>query len=218
MNEFIILIFRTVLVVILLTIAMKIMGKREVGQLSIFDFLIVLSVADIMIICIENFEDSMWYSLIPLVIIVAMQKLVSFIDLKIPRFRTLVEGKEKIIIDKGVVDLEVMKKEHYNMNDLYTQLREKNIRSITDVEYAVLEVNGNLSVFTYSENVNTMPIPLIVSGVIDEVALSKINKDLKWLRKELKKQNIDNLKSVYGASFENDKLVIVKTKKVEKKK
>lgn len=110
--------------------------------------------------------------------------------------------------------------EKYNMNDLYTQLRSKDIRSIEEVEYAILETNGNLSVFTYEENQdNTFPLPLIVSGQIDAEALKLTGKNKKWLKNELKKQGIKSEKEVYGATLSNNSLKIVKFKnqKVENK-
>ena len=108
----------------------------------------------------------------------------------------------------------------YNMNDLYTQLRSKDIRSIEEVEYAILETNGNLSVFTYEENQdNTFPLPLIISGQIDYEALKLTGKNKKWLKNELKKQGLESEKEVYGATLSNNSLKIVKFKnqKIENK-
>lgn len=200
---------RTIVGFILLIAAIKIMGKREIGQLGVFDFLIVLSIADIMIIGIENYESSIWLIVIPLFTIVMLQKLIAIIDLKFPNIRKKVDGKETLIIVKGKIDLKAMQKENYNMNDLYTQLREKNIRTIDEVEYAILETNGNLSVFTFDENTdNSFPLPLIVSGVVIESRLKLANKNKKWLKNELKRLNVKNIKDVYGASLKKDKLVI----------
>ncbi len=211
MNELFIIIFRTILGYILLTISMKIMGKREIGQLSVFDFLIVLSIADIMIIGIENYDKSIWYFVVPLITIVCLQKIVSFIDLRFPQVRKQIDGKEKIIIYKGIIQLETMKSENYNMNDLYTQLRSKDIRSIDEVEYAILETNGNLSVFTYEENKNnTFPLPLIVSGKIDYELLKLLGKNKKWIKNEMQKQGIKSEKEIYGATLANNQLQIVK--------
>ena len=125
MHNLFIILFRTILGYVLLTISMKIMGKREIGQLSVFDFLIVLSIADIMIIGIENYDESIWYFIAPLITIVCLQKLVAFIDLRFPKIRDKIDGKEKMIIYKGVIQLKTMNEEKYNMNDLYTQLRSK---------------------------------------------------------------------------------------------
>lgn len=220
MHNLFIILFRTILGYVLLTISMKIMGKREIGQLSVFDFLIVLSIADIMIIGIENYDESIWYFIAPLITIVCLQKLVAFIDLRFPKIRDKIDGKEKMIIYKGVIQLKTINEEKYNMNDLYTQLRSKDIRSIEEVEYAILETNGNLSVFTYEENQdNTFPLPLIVSGQIDAEALKLTGKNKKWLKNELKKQGIKSEKEVYGATLSNNSLKIVKFKnqKVENK-
>ena len=210
MHNIFIILFRTFIGYILLVISMKVMGKREIGQLSIFDFLIVLSISDIMIIGVENFDQSIWYFIAPLVMIVLLQKIVSLIELKLPIIRDHLDGEEKVIINQGKIVLKSMIKEKYNMNDLYTQLRNLNVRSIEEVEYAILETNGKLSVFTYAENKeHIFPLPLIVSGKINYVNLKLAGKNKKWLKQELAKQGID-AKEVYGASLANNKLLVVK--------
>lgn len=214
MNDLINILLRTFLGYILLTLSMRIMGKREIGELSLFDFLILLSIADIMIIGIENYDQSIWYSILPLVVIVCLQRIVSFLVLKFPTLRNQIDGSESLIIYQGKILIEEMKKENYNMNDLYTQLRLKDIRSIEEVEYAVLENNGNLAVFTFDENSdNIFPLPLIVSGKIIEKNIKYANVNKKWILKELRKQNIKNIKEVYGATLVNNKLKIVKIEK-----
>ncbi|MEI3527187.1 MAG: hypothetical protein V8R15_03910 [Bacilli bacterium] len=95
MHNLFIILFKTILGYILLTIFMKIMGEREIGQLSVFDFLIVLSIADIMIIGIENYYESICYFIAPLITIVCLQKLVAFIDLRFPKIRDKIDGKEE---------------------------------------------------------------------------------------------------------------------------
>ncbi len=210
MNDLLIIIFRTFFGFLLLVIAMKLMGKREIGQLSVFDFLIVLSVADIMIIGIENYDKSIWYFVVPLIIIVFLQKIIALLSLIWPWFREKVDGKERIIISKGKILTKEMKKEKYNMDDLYTQLREKNIRSVHEVEYAILETNGNLSVFTFAENKDHIfPLPLVVSGIIQEENLKLIGKEKEWLLAELHQMDIYDLKSVEGVSLVDGKLQIV---------
>ena len=210
LNEILTILFRTLICFILLIVSMKIMGKREIGQLSLFDFLIILIIADVIIIGIENYSKSVLIFLIPLFILVFSQKLIAIIDLKIPKIRKAFDGKEELIIIKGKLNIEAMKKEKYNMSDLYSQLREKSIRSLEEVEYAVLETNGNLSVFTYKENINVFPLPIIVSGEIEEENLKYINKSKKWVTEQLKKQGIKNIKDIYGASFIDNNLKIVK--------
>ncbi len=210
MNDIFIIIFRTFLGFLILMVSMKIMGKREIGQLSVFDFLIVLSIADIMIIGIENYKESMWHFIIPMIIIVFIQKIIALLALKWSWFREKVDGKERIIIKKGKILIDEMKKEKYNMNDLYTQLREKNIRNIEEVEYAILETNGNLSVFTIEENTdNSFPLPLLISGVIQKDNLILIGKSEEWLKTQLLNENISDYKDIYGVSYVNGKVKIV---------
>lgn len=210
MKDLGIIIFRTVVGFILLTISMKIMGKREIGQLSVFDFLIVLSIADIMIIGIENFNDSIWNFIVPMALIVLFQKIIAITTLRFTKLRDKIDGKENIIIRKGKIQLDQMEKEKYNMNDLYTQLRAKNIRSIDEVEYAILETNGNLSVFTFEENKDHIfPLPLIISGEVQQENLAMIQKTEKWLQTELELQDIYSIKEVYGASYEDGKVKVV---------
>ena len=213
LNEILIILFRTLICFILLIVSMKIMGKREIGQLSLFDFLIILIIADVIIIGIENYKQSVFIFLVPLIILVFSQKIIAVIDLKIPKIRKAFDGKEELIIIQGKLNLNAMKKEKYNMSDLYTQLREKNIRSIDEVEYAILETNGNLSVFTFDENKNVFPLPIIVSGEIEKDNLKYIKKTQKWVIEELYKQGINNIKDVYGASYIDNKLKIVKKDK-----
>lgn len=211
MDNIIIIFFRTILGYILLTVSMRIMGKREIGELSLFDFLILMSIADIMIIGIENYHDSIWYSIVPLVIIVCLQKLVAILVLKFPKLRDNIDGCETVIIYRGKILIDEMKKEKYNMNDLYTQLRAKDVRSIDEVEYGILETNGNLTVFTFEENKDkTFPLPLIVSGKIIETNLKYANVSKKWIKKELKRLNINDIKEVYGATISNNSLKVVK--------
>lgn len=210
LNEILTILFRTLICFILLIVSMKIMGKREIGQLSLFDFLIILIIADVIIIGIENYSKSVLIFLIPLFILVFSQKIIAIIDLKVPKIRKAFDGKEELIIIKGKLNIEAMKKEKYNMSDLYSQLREKSIRSLEEVEYAVLETNGNLSVFTYKENKNVFPLPIIVSGEIEEENLKYINKSKKWVTEQIQKQGIKNIKDIYGASFIDNNLKFVK--------
>lgn len=210
MSIWLTLILKTFLGFTLLLVSTKIMGKREIGQLSIFDFLIVLSVADIMIIGIENYKESSLLFIIPMSLIVLLQVIVSCLCMKFPKFRDLIDGKESIIIKNGKIQLKQMKKEKYNMSDLYVQLREKNIRSIDEVQYAILENNGKLNVFTFnSDNEKTFPLPLIISGKIEYDNLKLINKTEKWLMSQLNKQKINSIDNIFGASLVNNQLEVV---------
>ena len=200
------ILLRTCVGYFVLLVMLKIMGKREIGQLSLFDLIILLSIADIMIIGIENYELNYWYVVLPIVLLTFFQKIIAFIILKSKKLRKVFDGDESVIIYKGKINIKEMKKLCYNFDDLLSQLRQKDIRSLEEVEYAILENSGRLSVFKYSKN-DCFPLPIIVSGQIEENYLKLIGKDKKWVNRELSKKNI-LLKDVNCAFYENKELKI----------
>ena len=214
MNDFMIILFRTFLGYFIVNILMRIMGKREIGQLSLFDLLILLTIVDIMVIGIENYKEEFYKWIIPMIIMALLQVLFSYLALKIVWFRNIIDGSPSIIVSKGILNEKNMKKNKYNMDDLHTQLRQEGIRCIQEVEYAILETSGKLSVFTYN-NSKVFPIPIIVSGKINKEALKEIKKDENWIYQEIEKNNIKNIKDIFSASFVEDHLIFDKNVKLK---
>ena len=203
------IIFRTVLFYFLVVIAYKIMGKREVGELGVFDFIISMLISQLIAICIENYKDPIWFVIVPTLILVLFQIVFSFLSLKSNKFRDILDGKESVIISNGKLNFSEMKKQKYNLNDLLLQLREKGIRTIEEVDYAILETNGKLSVFQkQDDNNNVFPLPLVLDGVIEENNLKFINKTRKWLNNELSKKKI-NLDNIFYAFYKDDEIYVI---------
>ena len=203
------IIFRTVLFYFLVVIAYKIMGKREVGELGVFDFIISMLISQLIAICIENYKDPIWFVIIPTLILVLFQIVFSFLSLKSNKFRDILDGKESVIISNGKLNFSEMKKQKYNLNDLLLQLRDKGIRTIEEVDYAILETNGKLSVFQkQDDNNNVFPLPLVLDGVIEENNLKFINKTRKWLNNELSKKKI-NLDNIFYAFYKDDEIYVI---------
>lgn len=203
------IIFRTVLFYFLVVIAYKIMGKREVGELGVFDFIISMLISQLIAICIENYKDPIWFVIIPTLILVLFQIVFSFLSLKSNKFRDILDGKESVIISNGKLNFSEMKKQKYNLNDLLLQLRDKGIRTIEEVDYAILETNGKLSVFQkQDDNNNVFPLPLVLDGVIEENNLKFINKTRKWLNNELSKKKI-NLDNIFYAFYKDDDIYVI---------
>lgn len=203
------IIFRTVLFYFLVVIAYKIMGKREVGELGIFDFIISMLISQLIAICIENYKDPIWFVIVPTLILVLFQIVFSFLSLKSNKFRDILDGKESVIISNGKLNFSEMKKQKYNLNDLLLQLRDKGIRTIEEVDYAILETNGKLSVFQkQDDNNNVFPLPLVLDGVIEENNLKFINKTRKWLNNELSKKKI-NLDNIFYAFYKDDEIYVI---------
>ena len=203
------IIFRTVLFYFLVVIAYKIMGKREVGELGVFDFIISMLISQLIAICIENYKDPIWFVIVPTLILVLFQIVFSFLSLKSNKFRDILDGKESVIISDGKLNFSEMKKQKYNLNDLLLQLRDKGIRTIEEVDYAILETNGKLSVFQkQDDNNNIFPLPLVLDGVIEENNLKFINKTRKWLNNELNKKKI-NLDNIFYAFYKDDDIYVI---------
>jgi uncharacterized membrane protein YcaP (DUF421 family) len=208
------IIFRTIIFYILILGIFRIMGKREIGELSVLDLVVFIMIGEMAVLSIEKPKDPISRTVVPMVVLMLVQILLAFISLKSKSFRNLIDGKPTIIINRGKIDENAMRKQRYNFDDLMTQLREKDIRSIGDVEFAILESSGSLSVIEKLKTKNNEPkqgditIPLILDGNIEEENLQTINKTNLWLRQELKKQGYRDIKKISFCSYENGKFFI----------
>ncbi|NIK75941.1 uncharacterized membrane protein YcaP (DUF421 family) [Paenibacillus castaneae] len=144
--EFWSLLFRTVIIYFVVFLIMRLMGKREIGKLSVFDLVISVMIAEIAVIVIEDMERSMWSGLMPMFVLLLIQTCSAFMTMKSRRLRLLFDGKPSVIIDKGKINSDVMRKQRYNLDDLMLQLRENKVSALSDVEFAILETSGKLSV------------------------------------------------------------------------
>ena len=199
------LIFKTIFMYFFIIFVYRIMGKKEVGQLSIIDLIVSILMAELIALSIQDKEKSLLLSVIPILVLVAVQMFVSYITLKNDKLRNIIDGKPTIIIKNGKLNFTEMSKLRYSLDDLLTQLRLQGVKSIDKVKYAVLENNGNLSVFNDNSD---YPLPLILDGVIDYSVLKEKKKDYDWLINILKKKNIE-LDDVFYAFYTNNKTFII---------
>ena len=213
--QYLIILFRSVFFYFLVAILYRIMGKREIGELSIMDFIVSLFIAELIAISIENYKESMLMSLIPVLALSIIQILLSYISLKNKKARDLIDGNPSVIIEKGKVNFKEMKRQRYNVEDLLMQLRSNSIKSINEVDYAILETNGKLSIFKKSDDPNSnYPLPVILNGMINRKTLNEINKNEVWLKKELLKYNID-LENIFYGFWENNNLYLIEKDKIK---
>lgn len=212
--KYLTILIRSTFFYLLITVLYRIMGKREIGELSIMDFIISIFIAEMAAISIENYESSILVSLIPIGILVVIQISLSYISMKNKKIRRIIDGDPSVIIDHGKVQFKEMKKQRYNIDDLLTQLRANSIKSIDEVEFAILETSGKLSIFPKKEDKKkNYPLPIILEGTIEEEVLSKINKSKEWVYKELQKENI-NIKNVYYGFLKENKIFIIENDKI----
>ena len=186
------------------------MGKREVGQLGIVDLIVSILIAELVAISVEDANKSIMASIIPILCVVILQIVLSYTSLKSGKIRALLDGSPTFIIKGGKVNYKEMIHQKYNLDDLLTQLREKGYRNIEEVEYAVLENNGTLSVFSYDnkKNKTPLPLPLILDGKIQKDTLRDINKDNDFVEKILAQKNL-KLTDVFYAFYKDKNIFII---------
>ena len=206
--------FRSVFFYIVIVLVYKLMGKREIGELSIIDLIVSMFIAELVAISIENYDKTILISLIPIIILVSLQILTSKLSLKNKKIRDILDGKPSIIINRGKVNFKEMYKQRYNIDDLLSQLRNQSIKSIEEVDYAILETNGKLSIFTKENKDNKYPLPVIINGVVDEETLIQIKKDKIWLNKELLRQRV-SLKDIFYCFYKDNNLYIIENNKIK---
>lgn len=203
-----IVILRTILFYFLILFCYRIMGKREIGQLQISDLTISILIAELVAISIENRDDKMVLTVLPILVLVSFEILSSYIGLKCNKVRTLIDGKPSLIINKGKLNIKEMIKQRYTLDDLLLQLRQNSIANIKEVNYAILENNGKLSIFKKKDNVDS-PLPIIIDGIINIDVLVNINKSESWLRECLDNQHM-RLKDVLYAFYNKKVLYVIK--------
>ena len=200
------IIIKTFILYFFIVICYRIMGKKEVGQLSIIDLIVSILIAELAAMSIEETNRSILISVIPIALLVIIQVSLSLLTLKSNAFRKFIDGNPQVLINKGKVNFKQMQKTRYSLDDLISQLREQGIKNLDEVNYAILENNGKLSVF--SDN-NVYPMPIILDGVIDVDTVKNMNKDIDWVYSILNKNKL-KLDEVFYAFYTKDKTYIIK--------
>jgi uncharacterized membrane protein YcaP (DUF421 family) len=211
---------RSLVLYIVVIIAMRIMGKRQIGQLQPFELAVAIMISELASVPMQNTGIPLINGIIPIMTMLAAQILISFISLKSVKARTVICGKASLLISAGKINEEVFRNELYTLNDLLEQLRSKDIYNIADVEYAILETNGQLSVIPKASKKKVTPedlnitgkyeaptIDLIIDGRLLEKNLKPANLDRSMLEAELNKLGIKSINDVFFASIDyNHKL------------
>lgn len=219
------LLIRTIFIYFYVLIAMRVMGKREIGKLSIFDLVVSIMIAEVSAVALEDPKAPLSRGMIIIAALVTLQILVSFITLKNQRIRGLVEGRPTVLIANGKINDAEMRRTRYSMSDLLTQLREKDIANVADVEFAILETSGKLTVFPKAnkrqvtvEDLNlsvprsNIPLPLIIDGQPIDKNIALTGKTRYWLKQELKKMGYHDFREIFFCSLDNQGQLFVDRK------
>lgn len=235
-------IFRTILMYFIVYGAIRVMGKREIGKLSMFDLVVSIMLAEIAAFVIEDTEKPLFHGIVPMLTVLVMQIVMAYMSLKSRGLRLMIDGKPVVLISKGILNRDEMRKQRYNLDDLLLQLREQNIDSISEVEYAILETTGKLTVFPKNQNGNGsqlggnlnsnsiqkprkdkvdgfqnikyegLPLPLIMDGKVQDQNLELIQKTRFWLKNQIQQKGILDFKDVFICSIDHNGKIYVSPK------
>lgn len=209
-----VLIWKTIFLYVVVFLVFRIMGKREIGELSLLDLVVFIMIADIAVIGIENYDGGIVEAVLPIATLFVIQMTIAFASLKIPFLRKVIDGEPTFLIHNGKINQKAMKKLRYNLDDLLMQLREKGVRKISEVEFGIVEASGKLSVYEFEEPaplaaVKPAPIlTLIQDGNVMKKNLQGIGRTEGWLTAELKRYGYPDLNEVFLCTMEDDSLHI----------
>lgn len=220
-------------------LVMRIMGKREIGELSIFDIVISIMVAEIAVIAIEDSNRPLYDGFVPMITLLFIQVITAGLSLRYRKLRLWFDGRPSVIIRKGKINRNEMRKLKYNLDDLLTQLRGAKIDSIADVEFAVLETGGQLSVLEKDSTDSSeqtkdrtkkgknealsaslaskikyeaLPFSLIMDGRVNDENLRIIDKTRFWLKNQIQAQGVNDFKDIFYCSIDHKGEIYINTK------
>lgn len=210
-----IVLIRTLILYFSIVVIMRVMGKQQIGQLQPFELVVTIMISELAAIPMENPGIPLINGLTPIFTLMVAQIGLSYLSLKSERARAIICGTPTVLIENGKIMEHELRNARYNLSDLLEELRVKNIPNIADVEFAILETNGNLSVIPKSQkrplvpedlNISTkyegLPHILITDGHIMHSNLKNLNLSLDWLVGQLKLFGIDDPKEVLFASLD----------------
>lgn len=211
-----IVILRSVILYAVVLIVMRIMGKRQIGQLQPFELVITIIISELAAVPMQDTGIPLLYGILPILILMIAQILLSFLSLKSETARGIICGKPSILVENGKIMEQELSKLYFNINDLLEQLRVKGYPDIQDVEFAILETEGQLSVIPKSMkrpvtpmdmsltvNQEKLPITLIIDGEVikDNLKIANMNEDN--LNKLLDSNQVPSYKSVLFAGLDS---------------
>ena len=205
---------RTILIYILLLAVMRFSGKRQIGEIQISELVTTFLLSDIAAYPLTDPGISLLNAVIPILTIVPLEIIFSFISTKNNCFKKILDGNPSIVILHGVIQKKEMARVRLSMDDLLCELRLKDISSVSDVDYAILEHNGQISVFPKKEA--PLSHAVVIDGAVNEALLQKIGKSKHWLHQTMKENNIVNLRDIFLLSVtDNGCVTIIRQKQTD---
>lgn len=195
--------FRAIVLYILVLIVMRLMGKREIGQLQPFELAISIMIADLASIPMTEIGIPIYYGIVPILGLLMMHMFISFLNMKSLKAREIICGRPSILIYRGKINESELKKQRFTINELEEAIRGNNVFNLGDVEYAILETSGQVTVILKPEKRNVIledldiipeyegiPYDLVVDGKVMNENLRELGKNYKWLKNQTEKFGI----------------------------
>jgi uncharacterized membrane protein YcaP (DUF421 family) len=220
-----ILLIRTAILYLLVVFTLRIMGKRQIGQLQPYELVIAIMISDLASMPMQDTRIPLLHGIIPIITLLILQVIISLLELKSDKFRNIMDGKPNIVIKNGKFQIPVLRSQIYSVNDIMEELRIKGYFNINEIEYAILETNGELSIIPKSElepatkkdlklkpSKPVLPALLISDGRIIKENLKILNKDENWFYEQLRKNNISTVDNIFLAYLSTDNKLIYQYK------
>lgn len=201
---------RTIMIYIFLMFALRIMGKRQLADLQPMELVVTLLISDLAVIAIEDNYRPFAYSVIPILLLISLELLVAHLSMKSVRLRSLFTGHPVYVIKNGVLQQNNMRRLRFTMEDLMEELRQRQISSLLQVQDAIMETNGKLSVFLKPQNKpvtaadlnlepppSALPVPIILDGKVLKENLPGTGLDMEWIAERLRERNIPGVKAAF---------------------
>lgn len=178
---------RTLIIYVFLSFSIKIMGKRQIGELEIGELISTLLISEVAALPIADPDIPLSSAVFPIIFIISLEILVSFIKNKSEKMKRIIDGEPSFVIYRGKLRQRVLHENRISMNEILSELRVLGVGDISEVDYAILEQNGKLSVL--KKNKDRLAHTLIIDGEVNEYALSALGYDMEWLSKILEQDN-----------------------------
>ncbi|MCI8520438.1 MAG: DUF421 domain-containing protein [Clostridia bacterium] len=222
-----ILVVRTLILYIIVIIAMRIMGKRQLGELQPSELVVAIMISDLASVPMQAIDIPLISGILPVMTLIIAEVMMSYLSLKSKRMRKLLSGEASIIIYDGQIDERELARLRFNINDLLEELRLNSCHDVSDVQVAVIETSGKLSIIP-KDSARTattedlalknlrhdgLPCTIVSDGVLDKRELERSGKDIKWFESEMKKRSINRIKDIFIASLDAEGELFIQLKR-----
>lgn len=182
-----VLVIRTLILYILVVVAIRIMGKRQIGEMQPSELVIAIMISDLASVPMQAIDIPLLSGIVPVLTLLVWEVIMSYVSLKSKKCRKYITGEPSIVVYNGHINEQELKKQRFNLNDLMEQLRISGCPDISNVQAAVLETNGQLSVLEKKKDAGGgLPYMLISDGEINKNELKRAGKNMKWLKENIK--------------------------------